>query len=261
LPGLLIATSLTACLKVAGDYIPALGFFSVLLGADGTSEDYNDYYQSLLELDPASAREIAFRYCDKHGLEPTFDEVLIRAIDLAAEERTENHISPENQQLLIETTVALVSELGSRFHKPRTPGRLRILGLCAPGETHRLGLQMLLELLRRNGAAAIFLDASSTPDEIHSWIKRYAPDLVFLSCTMREWVAAAADLVRFVVSDFPTLKIIAGGPAAVAERSGLIAAGVSEVCASRNEVRHAVRLYAVQLVASRGVPRVRRIPD
>jgi predicted PurR-regulated permease PerM/methanogenic corrinoid protein MtbC1 len=261
LPGLLIATSLTACLKVAGDYIPALGFFAVLLGAEGTSEDYNDYYQCLLELDPTSAREIASRYCDKHGLEPTFDEVLIPAVDLAAEERTDNHISPENQELLIETTVALVSELGSRFHKPRTTGRLRIVGLCAPGEAHRLGLQMLLELLRRNGAAAIFLDASSSSDQIRSWIKRYAPDLVFLSCTMHEWVPAAEELVRGLTTDFPALKIIAGGTAAVAGRSGLIAAGVSEVCASRNDVRHAVRLYAVQRLASRGVPRVRRAQD
>src|SRR5579863_10271559 len=50
-PGLLIATSLTACLKVAGDYIPALSFFSVLFGDDSAREDYHDYYRSLLELD------------------------------------------------------------------------------------------------------------------------------------------------------------------------------------------------------------------
>jgi predicted PurR-regulated permease PerM len=34
LPGLLLAAPLTACLKVAGDYIPAAGFLSVLLGAN-----------------------------------------------------------------------------------------------------------------------------------------------------------------------------------------------------------------------------------
>ena len=51
LPGLLLATPLTACLKVAGDYIPELGFFAILLGADITLEDYNDYYRMLLELD------------------------------------------------------------------------------------------------------------------------------------------------------------------------------------------------------------------
>jgi predicted PurR-regulated permease PerM len=253
LPGLLIATSMTACLKVAGDYIPALGFLAVFLGAEGASEDYNDYYQSLLELDPASAKDIAVRYCDEHGLEPTFDDVLIPAINLAGEERTENHISPENQQLLIETTVAVVSELGSRFSKPRTKGRLRILGVCAPGETHRLGLQMLLELSRRTGAAANFLDARKSPDEIRDLVKRYAPDLVFLSCTMIEWVPAAADLVRGLASDSPHLTIIGGGTAALSQRAELIAAGVSQVCANRNDVRHAVRLYALNRAVSRNV--------
>jgi methanogenic corrinoid protein MtbC1 len=256
LPGLLIATSLTACLKVAGDYIPALGFIAVLLGAEGTSEDYNDYYQSLLELDPTSARDIALRYFDENGLEPTFDEVFIPAINLAAEERTENHISQENQQLLIETTAALVSELGGRFRKPRMKGRLRIIGLCAPGETHRLGLQMVLELVRRTGASVNFLEPSNSPDEIRSLIKRRVPDLVFLSCTMDEWVPAAAELVRGITADCPRLMIIGGGSAAVSHRTELVTAGVSQVCATRNEVRHAMRLYAVQRAVSRGL----RIP-
>ena len=252
LPGLLIATSLTACLKVAGDYIPALGFLGVLLGAEGSSEDYNDYYQSLLELDPDSARDIAVRYCDEHGLEPTFDDVLIPAINLAGAERIENHISPENQQLLIDTTVTLVSELGGRFRRPRSKGRLRILGVCAPGEMHRLGLQMLLELSRRTGAAANFLDALKSPEEIRDLVKRYAPDLVFLSCTMTQWIPAAADLVRGLASDCPHLTIIGGGTAAVSQSSELITAGVSQVCATRNDLRHAIRLYAVQRAVWRG---------
>jgi predicted PurR-regulated permease PerM len=33
-PGLLIAIPLTACLKVAGDYLPPLGFLAILLGAE-----------------------------------------------------------------------------------------------------------------------------------------------------------------------------------------------------------------------------------
>jgi len=196
LPGLLLSASLTACLKVAGDYIPALGFLAVLLGADGALEDCDDYYRSLLELDELGARNIAIRYCDKHGLESTFDNVLTPAVSLAGEERTENHISLENQRLINDTTVALVKELGERLSKPRTASRLRILGVCVPGEVHRLGLQMLLELLRRAGVAANFLDENKTSVEIRAFVKRYAPDLVFLSYTMSECGPAAAELVR-----------------------------------------------------------------
>jgi predicted PurR-regulated permease PerM/methanogenic corrinoid protein MtbC1 len=251
MPGLLLATYLTACLKVAGDYIPALGFLAVLLGADDALEDCDDYYRSLLELDVAGARNIAIRYCDKHGLEPTFDDVLIPAVSRAGEERTEDHISQENQRLINDTTVALVKELGNRFSKPRTGARLRILGVCVPGEVHRLGLQILLELLRRSGAAANFLDESKSPAEIREFVKHYAPDLVFLSCTMTECAPAAAELVRALKLDSPGLTIICGGSAGSSEGSELLKAGASQICETRSDVRRAVRLYALWRTASR----------
>ncbi|MBF6571380.1 MAG: AI-2E family transporter [Candidatus Binataceae bacterium] len=251
LPGLFLATSLTACLKVAGDYIPSLGFLSVLLGAEGTLEDYNDYYRSLLELNVSGARNIAIRYCDKHGLEPTFDEVLTPAVNLAGDERSENHISAESQQLVNDTTVALVNELGVRFSKPRAAGRLRILGACAPGEVHRLGLQMLLELLRRSGAAANYLDETKSSAEIRDFVKRYAPNLVLLSCTMADLSQRAIELVRGLKLDSPNLTIICGGRGALTDAAGLLEAGASQVCESRSDMRRAIRLYALWQAVSR----------
>jgi len=54
-----IATPLTACIKVVGDYIPSLDFFSLLLGADVALEDCHDYYRKLLELDRQGAQALA----------------------------------------------------------------------------------------------------------------------------------------------------------------------------------------------------------
>jgi len=84
LPGLLLATPLAACLKVAGDYMPDLGFLTILLGANSGSDNYHDYFRLLLELDESGARTLAIGYCDTHGLEATFDDVLIPALNLAA---------------------------------------------------------------------------------------------------------------------------------------------------------------------------------
>jgi predicted PurR-regulated permease PerM/methylmalonyl-CoA mutase cobalamin-binding subunit len=246
LPGLLLATSLTACLKVAGDYIPALGFFAVLFGDDGAREDYHDYYRTLLELDPDSAQEIAVRYCDINGLEATFDDVLAPAVILAGEEHAENHISDQNQALVFETTLLLVKELGNRHNKPKFRPRIRILGIAAPGEVHNLGLLMLLELLRRTGIAANVLDAAKSPGGICAFVGQYAPDMVFLSCTTAECIPAAIELVRALIAESPRLAIIAGGASAVAHRAELLEAGAAEVCATRAEVRHIVRLYALR---------------
>ncbi len=117
LPGLLLATPLTSCLKVAGDYIPALNFLSILLGADQGREDYHDYYRKLLEIDQVSARALAIRYCDENGLEPTLVDLILPALAMMGQERDEDHISPENQKFIIDTTDELIGELGSRFDR------------------------------------------------------------------------------------------------------------------------------------------------
>lgn len=250
LPGLFLATPLTACLKVAGDYIPELGFLAMLLGSEKGLEDYNDYYRMLLELDRSRAHTLATHYCDEHGLEPTFDDVLIPAIVLAGQERFDNNISRENQELINETTRDLVMELGNRFIRPRTKPRLRILGICAPGEVHNLGLLMLLELIRHTGAAANLVGDKS-PDEIREFVKRYAPDMVCLSCTMTQCLPAAVELVRSLKQDSSGLAIIAGGEAALASPAELLEAGCSQICATRSDARRVIRRFALQRSRSR----------
>ena len=259
LPGLLMATPLTACLKVAGDFIPGLGVMSILLGADRKLEDYHDYYRTLLELDQAAARTRAIRYCDENGLEQTFNDILIPAVLLSGEERAESHISRENEQFIIDTTRELVSELGNRFTKPRTAPGLRILGICAPGEVHSLGLLILLELFRHEGAAARLMDPSTTPGEIRQFAARFQPDMVCLSCTMTECMPAAIELTRGLKQDLPHLTIVGGGRAAVSEPAELLQAGCSRVCGSRSEARRAIRRYVLRRIRSRtGLPEASR---
>jgi len=74
----------------------------------------------LLELDRSSARTLATSYSDEHGLEPTFDDVLIPALILAGDERIEDQISQENQELIVETTRDLVQGARKQIHMPRT---------------------------------------------------------------------------------------------------------------------------------------------
>jgi predicted PurR-regulated permease PerM len=157
IPGLLLATPLTACLKVAGDYIPPIGFLSLLLSAETPTEDYQEYYRKLLELDQAGASDLAMTYSDEHGIESTFDDLIAPSIALMGREREADHISLENQQFILDTIRKLITDLGSRFEKSRRTPRLRIVGACAPGEVHSLGVLMLLESFRQDGVAAVFL--------------------------------------------------------------------------------------------------------
>jgi predicted PurR-regulated permease PerM/methanogenic corrinoid protein MtbC1 len=251
LPGLLLATPLTSCLKVAGDYIPALNFISILLGADQVREDYHDYYRKLLEIDQPGARALLVRYCDENGLEPTLSNVILPALSIMGQERAEGHISQENQQFIVDTTDELIGELGNRFKRPLLTPPLRVLGICAPGELHSLGLKILLELLRQDGVAATFLGEGKTAAEIEAFAKRFAPNIICLSCTLPQCIPAASELIRSLKSGLPNQIILAGGEAAAAHASELLAAGCFQAGSTREQTRRTVRRYVLQRARSR----------
>jgi predicted PurR-regulated permease PerM/methanogenic corrinoid protein MtbC1 len=251
IPGLLLSTPLTACLKVAGDFIPPLGFLSILLGADRVLDDYHDFYRMLLEINPAGARDVAIAYCDENGLERTFDEVIQPALVLMGEERAEDHISDENQRLIIDTTHQLIAELGNRFAKSLVSPSVRVLGVMAPGEVHYLGLLMLLELLRKEGVVATFAGEDKSQVEICELVKRFMPDFVFISCMTAECIPATLELVPALRSIATRVTVIAGGPAAEEQSDELINVGCSQICSSTNEARRAVRNFMLQRAKSR----------
>jgi predicted PurR-regulated permease PerM len=251
IPGLLLSTPITACLKVAGDYIPPLGFLSIILGADRVLDDYHDFYRMLLELNPEGARQVAINYCDENGLERTFDDVIQPALELMGEERAEDHISEENQQLILDTTHQLIPELGNRFVKSRISPSVRALGVIAPGEVHYLGLLMLLELLRKDGVIATFAGPEKSQDDICDLVKRFTPDFVFISCMTAECLPATLNLVPAIKSISPRVTIIAGGPAALEQSDALINAGCTQICARTSEARRAVRSYILERAKSR----------
>ncbi len=244
LPGLLLAVPLTACLKVAGEHIPALNFLALLLGGERIIEDYQDFYRMLLELDQTGARGLAIRYCDEHGLEETFDDVLTPALNLAGEERAQSHISEENQQFMLESIRGLISDLGNRFYAPGTAPRVRVLGVCPPGEVHSLGLLMLLELFRRAGASVRFLGETRSVKEAEDFAHRFSPDVVCLSCTLSESLPAAAELTAALRRRLPHVTVIAGGIAAFSYPADLRRAGCAQVCGTRSETRRAIRQLA-----------------
>jgi predicted PurR-regulated permease PerM/methylmalonyl-CoA mutase cobalamin-binding subunit len=241
--GLLLATPLTACLKVAGDYIPSLGFLSILLGIGDASEDYQEYYRRLLELDQSGARGLAIRHCDENGLESTFDEIVAPTLVLMSQERAADHISAECQQFIADTSMEIVIELGNRLSRPRNAARIRVLGVTPSGEPHNMGLLFLLELLRQDGAAAIFAGENKTVDDIRGLIRRFGPTVVCVSSTIAESMPAALELIRSIKQETPRVRIYAGGRSAVEHPADFLAAGAAQVYESRVEARRAIRRH------------------
>ena len=236
---------------MVGDYVPPLGFLAILLGADRVLDDYHDFYRMLLELNPEGARGVAIRYCDENGLERTFEDVIQPALELTSQERADNHISEENVRLILDTTHQLIGELSNRFANARISPSVRVLGAMAPGDANILSLLMLLELLRKDGVVASFAGENKSPDEICDLVKRFTPDLVFISCTTAEAIAPAIELVKQVRAISARVTIAAVGQAAMQQWDELLNAGCARICGNVNEARRVVRSFIFQRAKSR----------
>ncbi len=257
-PGLILSVPMTVCLKIAGDFIPALNFFSLLLSADDPNEGYRDFYRSLLERDEESARALAVRHSDEYGLEDTFNKFITPAVLLAAEERAGDHISEELGRFVIDTSQTLVIQLGSRLSAPPSASAPRALGLFPAGELHTLGLLMLLQVLRRNGVATRVLPATAEIEKIKSCTRDHAPHFICISCTLDENVSDALQTVHALRRDFPEIAIIAGGRAALAAAGMFLDAGCRQVCRNRSDAIRWFRLMRPSMIAAGSLRREAR---
>ena len=110
---------------------------------------------------------------------------------------------------------------------------------------------MLLEMLRKDGVVASFAGENKSPAEICDLVKRFTPDFVFVSCVAEECAPAAVELVKAIRTISTRVPIVATGPAASEHSEELIEAGCSQICASSNEARRAVRSFILQRAKSR----------
>lgn len=251
--GLLISTPLTACLKIAGDYIEPLNFLSLLLGAHTKDEDHQAYYTRLLEMDAEGARSLAIKYSDKHGLERTIRAMLLPAVELANAERQQDHISLEVSAYITSSTRDIAKELGDRLIQVRLPARARLLGVCPPGEKRFVELVLLFELLRQDGVAAGLAGENLTVPQIREFAKRFRPDQIYMFCATSEYVPAAVELAGDLHSDFPGAIMIATGAAVQEASIELLKAGCSRISEGFNETRRIAR----SLIRQRRVPGIR----
>jgi uncharacterized protein (DUF885 family) len=83
--------------------------------------------------------------------------------------------------------------------------------VCAPGEVHNFGLQIVLELLRQVGAAGKMVEGTKSQQEVREFVKSFSPQLVCLSGTVTELLRDAVELTAMLKLDMPNLTIIGGG--------------------------------------------------
>jgi hypothetical protein len=233
--GLLLATPITVCLTVGGEFIPALRIFSIMFGSEDPLEGYLSFYNRLLLRDRTGAIAIADRYAETSTMEEMFTGLFIPTLTFAQEELERKRITPAHDHFIKDVIRELIIRFGDR--NAGTPDlEKHIVAVSVAGERLSLGTLMLTQLLRTEGYTVDYF--TDLPEqELIAFINEVKPEAVFVSCTNPEHLDKGYALLQLLSANFPDLAIIAGGSAFSRDRSKTLAAGATYVPSTLTEAR------------------------
>lgn len=233
--GLLLATPISVCLTVGGEFIPALRIFSIMFGAEDPLEGYLSFYNRLLLRDRTGAIAIADRHAETDTMEEMFTDLFIPTLTFAQEELDRKRISPAHDHFIKDVIRELIIRFGDRNAGTPDPER-HIVAVSVAGERLSLGTLMLTQLLREEGYSIDYF--TDLPDqELIAFINEVRPEAVFVSCTNPDHLEAGYMLLQLIAGNFPDLTIVAGGSAFSRERQKTLAAGATYVPTSLGEAK------------------------
>lgn len=85
--------------------------------------------------------------------------------------------------------------------------------ICPDGEQHELGARMVSDYIRMMGFETFFVGRDTPRKELFDLIETLKLDLVAISVTNYYNLSKAVQMVSFIETSFPTIKLIVGGKA------------------------------------------------
>jgi predicted PurR-regulated permease PerM len=233
--GLLLATPISVCLTVGGEFIPALRIFSIMFGAEDPLEGYLSFYNRLLLRDRTGAIAIADRHAESDTMEEMFSDLFIPTLTFAQEELDRKRITPANDHFIKDVIRELIIRYGDRNAGVPDPER-HIVAVSVASERLSLGTLMLTQLLREEGFSIDYF--TDLPDqELLSFIGEVMPEAVFVSCTNQDHLQAGHGLLQLLAATFQELTIVAGGSAFAHDRTKTLSAGATYVPTTLTEAK------------------------
>ena len=117
--GLIVATPLTLCLVILGQYTKRLEFLHVLLGDQPALTPPESFYQRLIAGDPAEIIEQAEAHLKECRLTEYYETVALPGLALAQRDMSSGELPPERQALLVDGIMELIDGLSDHEDVPR----------------------------------------------------------------------------------------------------------------------------------------------
>ncbi|MFC0408426.1 AI-2E family transporter [Roseomonas elaeocarpi] len=130
--GLILSTPLTLCLVVLGRHVERLEFLDVMLGDRPALTPSENFYQRMLAGDADEAQAQAETLLEERSLSSYYDEVALKGLQLAANDRQRGVVSDEKLRQLTETTTTLIDSLAE--HEDEDPPSSAKAAKAAPQE-------------------------------------------------------------------------------------------------------------------------------
>jgi predicted PurR-regulated permease PerM len=233
--GLLLATPITVCLTVGGEFIPALRIFSIMFGSEDPLEGYLSFYNRLLLRDRTGAIAIADRYAEAATMEEMFTDLYIPTLTFAQEELDRRRITPAHDHFIKDVIRELIIRFGDRNAGTPDPER-HIVAVSVAGERLSLGTLMLTQLLRSEAYSVDYF--TDLPEqELVAFINEVKPEAVFVSCSNFEHIEQGYALLQLLSANFPDLMIVAGGSGFSRDRAKTLGSGATYVPSTLKEAK------------------------
>jgi predicted PurR-regulated permease PerM len=221
--GLLLATPITVCLTVAGEFVPALRVFSTLFGTEAPLEDYLSFYNRLIARDRSGAMALADRYAEENGIDEVFHDLFVPTLAFSSEELAIRRISLAHDHFIKDVIRELIVKLGDR-NQTVGESHQRIVAVSAGGSRISLGTLMLIQLLRAEGYTAdLFTDLPL--DELLEYLGEARPEAVFVTCPTMRYFDEGLSLIAAIRLAIPDTPVVAGGSAFAENHERVLAAG------------------------------------
>ena len=247
--GLLMATPLTVCLIVLGRHVPGLSFVGTLMSdAPPLAPNYG-YYQRLLARDPGEAADLIEKHIKNEPWGTVYDSLLLPALNYAERDRMENHLAPEEEAAVIETTRELLTD-AARSIGARTPSidpadqaaqPLRVLGYAANGPADELALEMLAQSVVDLPIAIEITTTRMQATELVALVRAQRVSVICIADLPPSPFSKSRYLVKRLHDAFPELRIVAGrwSPPELADEStqALKDAGAAKVATTLVDTR------------------------
>ena len=253
--GLVMATPLTVFFVVVARHIPSLAWVEILMGDNPQVKPYMVLYQRLLAGDEIEAE--AFIHAELKTKTPlaVIDETILPAIALARRESTHGRLTDNEEQLLHEAVLRVMSQALPEIEltpPPITPSPAPLLLAWPMGGAADDAALHCLSLMIPPGLTFEIVPSQRLTGEFHAEIEARQPIAILISATPPASHDTTRVQLRRLRREFPKLRIYVGRwgvPDDVSRAEPLLQAGANAVFTTLAEAQATATILLREVAA------------